>query len=183
MKNYKSAIILLILIWICFIGCGKTTPEEYFNRAVLNINMFSGFAGNGMLRQLESPSVKLSDDGGTVPMPRSEIINTKINFIEENYEKVKNLKVTEETKDMITASLALYEFVLPVYKTDYIQLAELYDKNAPKEQTESFANSIHDKYSAKFGELFDKLVSYGKDYAKKNSINVKWDVQTSPSPH
>lgn len=174
MKIYK----LHGLIFFCcllFIECSSDSPEKYFNIAVLNTNMFSGFAGNGMYRQLESPSVKLSENSGeTVAMKQSEIMKAKIENTEENFKKLKDLKETEDTKDMLESSMALYEFVLPVYKTEYSQLAGLFDEGAPKNQIELLAQSIHDKYYAKYTELYNKLIGIGKSYAQRHDIKVNW---------
>ena len=157
-----------------FVNCSKTTPEQYFGIAVLNTNLITGFAGSGMSRQLESPSVKTGENNQTVAMKRNEVMKDKINSISENFEKVKDLKETEDTKEMIGASLALYEFVLPVYKTDYSELAKLYDDGASKEVTESKTKEIYDKYFSRYNELYDNLIRIGKVYAEKNNIKVHW---------
>ena len=173
MKKIVHPVILFFCSCLLFIACSKVTPEKYFNTAVLNSNLLSGFANNGMLRQLESPSLKLGEDHGTVQMKRIEVINDKIKFIEENFEKVKDLKETEDTKEILRASIALYEFVLPVYKKDYVQLAESFDKGAPEDQIKSESAAIH-KYISKYDELYKKLISAGKSYAEKNNIKVNW---------
>ena len=102
-------------------SCDTATPENYFDRAVLNCNLMHGFAGSGLRRELESPSVKLSETGNgeTIPMKRKEVIDNAITSLETNFEKVKKLKETDDTRDILRASVALYEFVLPVYKTEY----------------------------------------------------------------
>lgn len=129
-----------------------------------------------MVRQLDAPSTKLDASGKEQDMKRSEIINSKIQIIETDFEKVKALKPTDETKDMISASLSLYNYVLPVYKTEYVQLAQLFDSNAPSDQIESLTNTIQEKYSAGFKEHYDKLIEIGKVYAAKNNIKVNWGV-------
>jgi len=122
--------------------------------------MLFGFADDGFLRELESPSVKLSENNSEpVPMKRSEVINMKIQQIESNFEKLQELKETEETKDMITSSLGLYKYVLPVYKNEYVQLAELFDRSASEDQIQSLSNTIHNKYHEHFSELTNKLMS------------------------
>lgn len=164
------------------LSCNTTSPEKYFDIAVLNTNMMHGFATNVLQRELESPSVKLVEGttDKTEPMKRKEIIDGKIAYIEEAYGKVKDLKQTDETKAMLQSSLALYEYVLPVYKNEYLQLAKLYDDGASKEQIDAMEQSIETKYYPNFEVLSNKLTDAGKPYAAKNNINVKWDVQTSP---
>lgn len=177
MTKKHSAIALLFFCCLHFTGCSSDTPEKYFSIAVLNTNALNGFANQGMLRELESPSVKLSETSSEpVPMKRSEAVNSKIEFAETNLEKIKGLKETEDTMDMLEASQALYEFIIPVYKKEYMQLAELYDAGAPQDRIQSLSASIHDKYSSRYDELYNKLIDIGKKYAEKHNIKVNWGV-------
>lgn len=174
--NIKHSITFNLIIFCLFLsGCGSETPEKVFGITVLNSNALSGFANQGMLRQIESPSVKLSESNSDpAPMKSKEIVNSKIEFAETNLKKIKDLKVTDETRDIINASAALYEYVIPVYKTEYIQLAELYDTGAPKEKIDMISKSINDKYFSGFEELYKNLISAGKKYAEKYKIKVNW---------
>ncbi len=79
------------------------------------------------------------------------------------------------------ASIALHEFVLPVYRNEYQQLAKLYDDGAAKEKIEALASGIGTKYGPGVAVLFERLTAAGKAYASKHDIKVKWDVRTSPS--
>jgi hypothetical protein len=182
--SIMKTITILPLCSFCFYifpSC-STTPENYFDIAVLNCNMMHGFASNGLQRELESPSVKLVEGttDQTAPMKRKEIIDSKIEFITSAMEKVKSLKATEETKNMLQASVALYEYVLPVYKNEYQQLAKLYDDGAPDDQLQAMEKTIEEKYYPNFEVLFNQLTTEAKPYAAKNNINVNWDVKTSP---
>jgi hypothetical protein len=131
MKKYIPAGLLFFCCCLLFTACNTATPERYFGVAVLSSNMFQGFADEGQLRDFESPSVKMAENNGQpVPMQRSEVIGTKIEFVEGNFKDLKDLKETADTKDILQNSLALYEYVLPVYKNEYVQLAKLYDTGA-----------------------------------------------------
>ena len=165
-----------VMIAVVFIGSCSTPPEKYFDEAVLNSNMMMGFAGNAMERELAQPSAKLVEGSTekTEPMKRKEVIENKMKFMEEAFEKVKGLSETGDTKNILQASRALYELVLPVYKTEYMQLAKLYDDNAAKESIETLQKSIHDTYSHRFEELYAQLIAAGKPYAAKHHINVRW---------
>jgi len=164
-------------------SCDTATPQKYFEVAVLNCNLMHGFAGRGLASELESPSVKLADagSGATVPMKRKEIIDGKIQFLEANLNKVKGLKQTDDTREMLEASVALHEYVLPVYKNEYEELAKLYDEGAAPERIQSMLSSIETKYRDGFATRFDRLTAAGKPYAERHHINVKWDIQTAPS--
>ncbi len=178
-------IFLLVLNLVCvstFFSCNTATPNEIFSIAVLNVNMLHGFASEGMSRQLESPGVKLvkGSNTQTEELPRMELIETKIQFLEDAMAKVKKLPRDGDAKDMVDASIALYEFALPVYKSDYLKLAQLYDSGAGSEQTIAFTKSLNDKYYPRFEALHQNLTTAGMEYASRNKIDVQWDVSTSP---
>jgi len=180
MKNCVFA----ALAAVCFlsVGCNTATPEKYFDVAVLNVNTVVGFANDGLHRQLDQPSVKLVEGttDQTTPMKRKEVIDQDIKSIEETLDKVKGLHETDETKEMLRRSIALYEYVLPVYKNEYVQLAKLYDENASPETIASATKAITDKYFTGFAKLHDQLMESGKLYADRHNIKVNWDVRTSP---
>lgn len=181
MRKFNS--LLLLTACYCFVlSCNSPSPEKYFTTVVLNTNLMHGFAGAALNMQLESPSVKMvgNDPNKTEPMKRKEIIDTKIQQLEEAFENVNSLKETEDSKGILDASKALFNYVLPVYKNEYTQLAKLYDDGAAAESIQSFTQSIGDKHHAKFVELHDKLTEAGKAFATKHNINVQWDVRTSP---
>ncbi len=177
----KKIIPFLSFVCCLLFSCNNPAPEEYFGKAVLNSNLLYGFAGNGMQRELESPSEKLVNEntGATAPMTRAELINNKLQAVESNFEKVKSLSPTDETKAMLNASIALYEYVIPVYKNEYSQLAKLYDDGAASSMITTAEKNIIEKYQTKFDELYDALGIAGKAYAKKHGIKVR---EVNPSP-
>jgi hypothetical protein len=176
MKKYLSP--LFVLVNACLLSaCHFVTEQTYFDRAVLNVmNMSNGFSGDGLLSELESPSVRLVEgsDNKTVAIKRKEVIDAKIQFLEENLRSIKELEETPDTKDILQTSRALNEYVLPVYKNEYRQLAKLYDEGAPKEQIQALAQKIHNTYYTGYDNLCKRLVSYGKPYAEQNHIRVNW---------
>jgi hypothetical protein len=173
----SSAIFRNFLLLVCaaLFSCQSATPEKCFDVAVLNSNMVVGFANDGLWRQLESPSMKMGKTKDEiVPMPRADVISDKIKFSEETLDKVKSLSQNEDNKDIIQASLAMHQYILPVYKREYTQLAKSFDGGAPKEKTIEQAQAIHDKYFTNFETLYNTLISSGKLYAAKHHIDVKW---------
>jgi hypothetical protein len=178
----KKIFIKLFLLAIVSGGCTDQSPENIFSQVVLNTNLFFGFAGNADFRQLESPSEKLVP-GTTVktePMKRVEIMQDKIEALSRSYDKVRKLSTNGDAKEMAESSVALYEYVLPVYKNEYMQLAKLYDDGATADLVQQLWTLIQTKYQNGFVILKDKLTAAEKEYATKNTINVKWDVKTAP---
>ena len=171
--------IITAVLFFCslfFTACNTATPEKYFDVAVLNSNMLAGFAGEGMQRQLESPSAAMDVNGKVAAQKRMEVVDFKIKFIDDDFQKLKDLKTTDDAKDILQSATALYELVLPVYKTEYAQLAALYDKGAAKDELEAQAKTIHDKYFSRYETLYNKLIADGKLYAAKHNIKVNWGI-------
>lgn len=167
--------LLLFSAGLAFVSCQSASPEKTFDVAVLNSNMIVGFANKGLWQQLESPSVKMGKNKDEIiPMKRQEVIDDKIKFTEENLEKLKGLGQTDDTKDIIQAALALHNFILPVYKAEYTQLAKAFDSGTSKEELEQQGQAIHDKYFPQFETLYKQLISSGKAYAAKHHIQVNW---------
>ena len=180
----KKLFVTFLTITCVFLvsSCEKATPEQAFARAVINTNLMSGFAGNGMRYQLESPSLKLTPSGQTATMTRREIVEGWINSTDSAFQQVKKLGQSADNREMLHASIALYEYVLPVYRNEYSHLAGLYDSGAAKTELEAANKAIADKYLQGYQERADSLLAAGKPFAKRHGIRVTWDVQTSPSP-
>ncbi len=178
----KKIFLPVLFISFAFISCSSNNPQDYFNKAVLNTNLLYGFAGYELKRDLATPSEKLVDEKtlATAPMKRAEVVKEKLDIIEKNFEQLKELKPTDDSKEMLNASIALYEFVIPVYKNEYQLLANLYDNGATAENISSTEKSITDKYETRFQELYQLVGDAGKQYAARNGIRVQ-EVNPSPS--
>ena len=106
---------------------------------------------------------------------KSRCVNNAI----ENYDKVKSLPVTDETRSMITASLALYEFCISKYQNDYLQIAKMKDDNRPQPEIDDALKRFDDTYIQEFAKKYDGAWSEGLVYAKAHGIEVK-TVNSSP---
>lgn len=179
--SVRKIFMLAILTCQILASCNLTSPERYFDVTVLNCNSITGISGDGLMNELESPSVKLKEGSKSdvVPMTRKETIDLKILVIEDNLKKLSELTETAETKEMIQTSTSLHEYVLAIYKNEYSELAKMYDEGAPQDQIQAKGQAIHDKYNTRFEELFSKLTMLGKSYAEKHNISVKWGFGSS----
>ena len=161
---------LFVLCWsLLLTACNTATPENYFDRAVLNTNLFNDFATDQFTNMLQSYSATQQQNVSAV-----KVVETKVQSIEKALKDVKGLKETDETREMLRTSIALHEYVLPVYKNEYMALAKLCDNKASKEEINAKAQDIYTKYAQHFEELLNKLTETGKIYAKAHNINVTW---------
>jgi|HubBroStandDraft_4_1064222.scaffolds.fasta_scaffold431780_2 hypothetical protein len=170
--------LIAIALGLSLASCNNASPEKYFDEAVLNVNLITPFGGQAALNSLDHPSVKLvpGTKDQTTPMTRKEIVEDQIQRVEANLVKIKALPDSEETRDMVQTSIKLHEFVLPVYKTEYRQLAKLYDEDGSQPERVSAAHEIDTKYLAGYQTLFNRLVEFGKAYAEKHHIKVEWQT-------
>ena len=178
-RRFRSVLIVLA-VGSLLSSCNNATPENYFDEAVLNVNLITPFGGQAALYSMAHPSVKLvpGTKDQTAPMTRKEIVEDQIQRVEQNLTKIKALPESEESRDMVQTSIELHEFVLPVYKTEYRELAKLYDEGGSQQDRISRAQEIDTKYLAAYKALFSRLVELGKAYAEKHHIKVEW--QTLP---
>jgi TRAP-type mannitol/chloroaromatic compound transport system substrate-binding protein len=178
-RRFRTALIVLA-VGPLLSSCNNATPENYFDEAVLNVNLITPFGGQAALYSMAHPSVKLvpGTKDQTAPMTRKEIVEDQIQRVEQNLTKIKALPESEATRDMVQASIKLHEFVLPVYKTEYRELAKLYDEGGSQQDRISKAQEIDTKYLAAYKALFSRLIELGKAYAEKHHIKVEW--QTLP---
>jgi hypothetical protein len=174
--RFRSVFIALALC-LLLSSCNNASPENYFDEAVLNVNLITPFGGQAALQYLAHPSVKLvpGTKDQTTPMTRKEIIEDQIQRVEGNLTKIRALPDSEEARDMVQTSIKLHEFVLPVYKTEYRDLAKLYDDDRSQQERVSKAQEIDTKYLAGYQALFHRLVELGKAYAAKHNIKVQWN--------
>lgn len=175
-------ILFMIPVLNVFQSCNQTSPEDALMRSVINSNLLFGFASEPWQREFEQPSEKLTDPktGASAPMKRKEIWEYKTANIEEAYKKVKDIGKNDDNSEMISASLAMYEYVLPVINKEYKELADLYDSHASPDKILALQQQISTTYAAGFLAKHMNLVDAGKKFAAKHKIRVQWDVNTSP---
>jgi hypothetical protein len=177
MKATHIAYIFIFGLFLSFTftACTTATPENYFDRAVLNTNVFNDFASESFTRQLVAYAVK-QENAKVAQQPNAAqaMVESKAQYVAKALKDVKALKQTDETKEMLRTSIALHEYVLPVYQNEYMALAKLCDSGASKDDIAALALEIDNKYAGHFEELFIKLTNLGKAYAKKHNINVTW---------
>ncbi|KUJ63464.1 hypothetical protein AR687_01885 [Flavobacteriaceae bacterium CRH] len=116
----------------------ENTPEEYFDIAALNTNLFMEFGAKDfqtMQQNKEANQLLAFDEKSTFPAKSYEdhVLRFKVSYLKQSIQKIEDLKPTEETTPMINASLDLFNFVKDKYEKDYVKIAKLLDQKAPKE--------------------------------------------------
>ncbi|TCN60064.1 hypothetical protein D0809_09025 [Flavobacterium circumlabens] len=177
--NVKIKFFFLVLLLTLLQSCQlENTPEEYFDRTALNTNILMEFGARDfrtMEQNRNAGQLLAYDDKGTFPAKSYEdhILRFKMPYLDQSIEKIKELKPTDETTPMIQASLDLFEFVKEKYKTDYLTIARLMEKKAPREEIDKALAEMEQTSFPVFDKKYKKLWDLAMPYAKKHGIEVK----------
>lgn len=179
MSKNKLTKFSLLLFVILLQSCSVDTPESYFGKAVLNVNQYIDLGSKDFQRMVETQSVNslyVQVDGEFIMSDNFEkhIKTYKIFTLDADIEKVKSLKVTEDTKEMISASLDVLNFVKSKYETDYIEIAKLLDQKAEKTVINTAIRKFEEENLEKFIAKIDALHKLAIPYAKANGIEVSF---------
>ncbi len=177
MKKYIS-LYCLLLGAVLFSACKmESTPEQYFDRAALNSNLLTGFGAQDF--RFMRPPVKATDlmvveDNKTRKAVSYEeyIQKYKVYSLNQEIEKIKALKPTDETKPMLDASLELFGLVKQKYETDYVKIARLQDAGTPAPEVDKAIADMEAAAGPTFEALYKKLMDIALPYAQKHGIKV-----------
>lgn len=183
-------------------SCNTTTPENYFAETTLNTNSVESFSSlyknylsggldgktvlpNGKVLDSGSGMLIVEPDGKTTRQATSYVEyveKVKVKEISDAIAKVKELKSTDETKEMINLSLDYLTEAEKLYKTELVNIAKMIDAKAPKEEIEKFAQSLDEKYQPILDAKKQKLFAVAIPYAEKNGLRVSTGSMNSPTP-
>ena len=182
MKEFKLQIAgIIMLLAIMFSSC-QPSADKYFGTAALNCNTFSNFGSNELKLFLMSPPQTYDFEKKAMKTStfqeyfKFQCIDNAV----EGYNKVKDLPITDETRKMITASLALYDYCIPRYQQEYLAIAKMKDDNKPQAEIETALQKFDNTYSQQFLVKYNAAWDEGMIYAKAHDIKVS-TVNTRPS--
>jgi hypothetical protein len=173
--RYYSVVLFLIPA-LFFQSCAEPA-DKFFATAILNTNTISDFATPTLAKHIndettEFPDIPSSKKNGD---EAGKLVQNNILYMEKSLNDIKALNAnSDDRKAMKEKSVALYEFVIPVYKNEYTNYAKLCDSKADQAKKDALANAIEQKYSAKFETMYTDLLNTGKTFAAENKLNVDW---------
>lgn len=162
---------LILLLQSC-----TETADKFFGIAVLNTNFISRFATPSMAKEINGQTIEYPDIPSSKKKGDEAVtsVNYQILYIEKCLKDIKALSASGERKVIQDQAIALYEFVLPVYKNEYTAYAKLCDAKGPQEQKDKLIKAIEEKYNTEFEKKYSILLENGKAFAEENNLNVKW---------
>jgi len=167
----------IITLSLTFQSCSEDA-DKFFGVAVLNTNMITDFGTPILAKHINDTTIEFAD----IPSSKNkgdeavQLVTRDIQFMEKSLADIKALSESNDSRKEIKAqSIALYEYVLPVYKNEYTAYAKLCDTKAPQAQKDEIIKSIAQKYNAEFEKRYGQLLENGKAFADKNGLKVDWN--------
>jgi hypothetical protein len=174
--THYCAFALLIIFSLSVQSCAEPA-ERFFGTAILNTNTISDFATPTLAKHINDETTEFPD----IPSSKKKgdeavkLVQNNILYMEKSLSDIKSMNANSEDRKVIKEkSIALYEFVIPVYKNEYTNYAKLCDTKADQAKKDELANAIEQKYSAKFEKMYTELMEIGKVFAAENKLDVSW---------
>lgn len=166
-------IALFIVAVFLLSSCTMTSPERYFDIAVLNSNTISQFGGKEIYDWLRTqPQTYDEKSKQMVTSSYVDYVKFKFSYAEKALRDIEALTVTEDTKPMIEASRDLFSYAVDKERSGYVSIAAMKDHHASDEEIKAAAIDFNKQFQAEFGQKYDKMIEIGKAYAGKHNIKA-----------
>ncbi len=147
------------------VGCNNTSPQKYVEIAVLNTNLVTAYYRPPYFEEM------MSHQGNAVDYVRQQTIPS----LEQAIEKVKNLRVTDETKGLIDASLDFLVYGKELFETEYIDIAQMVDDNEPQAAIDTAITRVFDQHDPFLVEKLDRLEAVAIPFAEKHGVDLTFN--------
>jgi hypothetical protein len=168
-----------LLLFTCVILQSCAEPaDNFFGVAVLNTNTITDFGTPILAKHINDQTVEFADIPSSKKKGNEALtyVQNNLLYMEKSLKDIKALSAGDDSrKDIKEKSVALYEFVIPVYKNEYSAYARLCDSKAPQAQKDEIIAKIEKMYNAGFETRYSALLSVGKAFAAENNLNVNWN--------
>ncbi|QLG45759.1 hypothetical protein [Costertonia aggregata] len=169
---------IFLIISMLFQSCSFDTAENYFDRTTLNTNKFRDF-GNRKFKNM----IAQRNGGMLYTINNENLIKTEslqenvtgylLVDIEKDIKKIEALKITDDTKALIEASLKEFNFVKNKYETDYLEIAKMIDEGVDTDKINETLLRFDEKNIPELDALHQELMDIAMSYAKKNGIKAQ----------
>lgn len=169
-KNFTVKKILtsikILLVLLVFQSCGNSS-KEVFDRSVLNANAFTNQFSNSFFEEMKSTHKQNKSHAYS---SAEEFLKKNIAYCEDALEKVKNLKKTKDSEELIGASENFMSAALHVFNTDYMNVAKMIDAKKSETEIDASIDNIYSTHDAIMKGKYDRLKVAASKYAKENDI-------------
>ncbi|CAM1362357.1 hypothetical protein TOREUM_20701 [Tenacibaculum litoreum] len=179
MKRIKN-ILKIIVVLMLFVSCQKETPQKVVEKTVLKANLLTANYGIGYFEQLKelqkNEYLKYYDnDGEEYAATYSQYLHrVTIPDLERSLRDIQKLEVNEDSKELISTSIELFEYCIDLYKKDYAEIAYMYDEGKTQQEINQLIKEFKAKSLEEFKERNLKLDEAAKIYAEKKGVKLKF---------
>lgn len=168
MKTILNTTLLAFSFFLLTISCNTATPDEFFQKTVLNSNILFEFGTDRMMEEIiNAPADK--------EHYYSLILESKVMYLKKIIPDIEKTKAPDaDGEELKTLSLDLYKTALAVFENEYLEIAKLNVENADKAVIEEKTKQIKEKYLEDFYTKYEALIVAGEAYAKKHNINASF---------
>ncbi|SDZ79990.1 hypothetical protein [Pedobacter hartonius] len=175
-RKTPLSIALLLTISLFFQSCSEPA-DKFFGVAVLNTNTINDFGTSTLAKHISDETLEFPDIPSSKKKGDEAVtsVNNNVLYMEKSLKDIEALSASDDSRKGIKEkAIALYKFVIPVYKNEYTAYARLCDNKAPQAQKDEILNAVEQKYSAEFESRYAELLAKGKIFAEQNNIPVDW---------
>lgn len=177
--GHNIKITLQLFMGLIFLSCEQTAPRKYVERTVLNTNLVSGRYTPSYfneVRELKKQGrIKVFKDGKMEKGTAVEyVMQNTIDPVDESIKKVKGLKKTEDTRDLIAASLDVFRYGRKIFENEYVSIAKMLDENRPQEEIDSAIQKIFETHDREMEKKLRYLDELAIPYAKKHNVPLNF---------
>lgn len=181
MKNlhvfYPKQLLSFLALGLLLLSSCSESPSKFFDITILNTNTIKDFASPDLARHIQDETTEFPDIPSSKKKGDEAVKYVKMHtlFMDQALEKIKKISASgDEQKEIQKLSIDLYEYVIPVYKNEYLAYAKLCDTKGDQSAKDEIIKNIDTKYGPTFVQKHDALMDKGKAYAEKHNIQVSW---------
>lgn len=172
----KQLLSFLALVLLFLSSCSES-PSKFFDITILNTNMIKDFASPDLATRIQAEAMEYPNIPSSKKKGDEAVNSVKLNiqFLEQSLEKIKKISASgDEQQEIQKLAIDLYEYVIPVYKNEYMAYAKLCDAKGDQSAKDEIIKNIDTRYGPAFVQKHDALMAKGKAYAEKHNIQVSW---------
>ena len=145
------------------VACTTTTPRKYVEVTVLNTNFITAYFRPAFFDEIKG------HQGNAV-----DYVQQRTSMgLDRAIEKVEELKVTDETRPLIDASLDVLTYGKQLFSSEYTDIAKLIDSGADESAIDSAITQLFEKNGPVLDEKLNALDEVAMPYAEKHGIELQ----------
>lgn len=176
--KYIAKTIMLLTVVISIFSCNGVSPDKLVAQTWLNVNNITSHYSPNFFRNLQEMKSK---DNITVIRNNEVVKGTAVEYVNqyvitplvEAQKKVEKLPVKEDTEEIITASLAVYQYGKTVFENEYLTIATMMDEGKPEAEIYAAIENLYIVHDPVMEKKLDRLDELVFPYAKKHNIQIK----------